>query len=275
MATSGSILGNAVLRREDPTLITGAGKYFDDLRFDGMLHVYFVRSPMAHATITSIDASEAETMPGVRKVYTHANIGLADFQAFPMMPEILNRPPLARDRVRFVGDIVAAIVADSKAEAVDAGEAVVVEYEGLPVAATIAAAAAPGAPLLFPEHGSNVCFGTQPSVPTSIRSRGRRQAIGRGQRWSASASPVRRWRTTASSPRSTCRWPPHLTTWISHQTPQQRSTARWPAMLGMEPEAGCASCARGSAAVSGPRRRSTWSTWSPPKRPPGRCRSNR
>ena len=75
MATSGSILGNAVIRREDPTLVTGAGKYFDDLRFDGMLHTYFVRSPVAHARITNIDTSAAESMPGVRKVYTHANIG--------------------------------------------------------------------------------------------------------------------------------------------------------------------------------------------------------
>jgi CO/xanthine dehydrogenase Mo-binding subunit len=128
MATSGSILGNAVIRREDPTLVTGAGKYFDDLRFDGMLHTYFVRSPVAHARITNIDTSAAESMPGVRKVYTHANIGLADFQAFPMMPEILNRPVLCRDVVRFVGDTVVAIVAETRAQAVDAGEAVVIDY---------------------------------------------------------------------------------------------------------------------------------------------------
>ena len=92
MAASGSILGNSVLRREDPDLVRGAGKYFDDLRFDGMLHVHFVRSTVAHGIINSIDTSEAASMPGVRAVYTADNIGLADFQAFPMMPAVLNRP---------------------------------------------------------------------------------------------------------------------------------------------------------------------------------------
>ena len=161
MATSGSILGNSVLRREDPTLITGAGKYFDDLQFDALLHVHFVRSSVAHAIITKIDTSAAEAMPGVRKVYTAANLGLKDFVAFPMLPESLSRPPIARDRVRFVGDIVAAIVAETNAQAVDAGEAVVVDYDLLPVVISPIAAAAAGAPLLFPDHGTNVCFETQ------------------------------------------------------------------------------------------------------------------
>ncbi len=99
-------------------------------------------------------------MPGVRKVYTAANIGLADFQGFPMMPEAFNRPVIAGDTVRFVGDIVAVVIAETKAQAVDAGEAIIVDYDPLPVAATIEAAAAPDAPLLFPAHGSNVCFAT-------------------------------------------------------------------------------------------------------------------
>lgn len=233
MATSGSILGNAVLRREDPTLITGAGKYFDDLRFDGMLHVYFVRSPMAHATITSIDASEAETMPGVRKVYTHANLGLADFQGFAMMPETLNRPPLARDRVRFVGDIVAAVVAETKAQAVDAGEAVVVEYEALPVAATIAAAAAADAPLLFPEHGSNVCFATQ--LGDDVDALAGADKIGRVNMVSQRLAGV------PMEPNGLVAVPNEpvaggLTTWITHQAPHGAHAAMAPA-LGLEPEA--------------------------------------
>ncbi len=161
MAASGSILGNSVLRREDPDLVRGAGKYFDDLRFNGMLHVHFVRSTVAHGTITSIDTADAAAMPGVRAVYTHENIGLDDFQAFPMMPAVLNRPTLARDRVRFVGDIVAAVVAETKAQAADAAEAVVVDYDILPAVTNPVDALAPGAPLLFPEHGSNICFATE------------------------------------------------------------------------------------------------------------------
>ena len=88
MATSGSILGNAVRRLEDPTLLTGEGKYVDDLVEPGMLHVAFVRSTIAHAKLLSVDVSEAASMPGVVAVY-HAggdDLGLAALQQFPMMP---------------------------------------------------------------------------------------------------------------------------------------------------------------------------------------------
>jgi carbon-monoxide dehydrogenase large subunit len=162
MASSGSILGNPVVRLEDPTLLTGAGKYVDDLQFDGTAHVVFVRSSMAHALVSSVDTSEAERMPGVLAVYSASgdDLGLAPFQAFPMMPPSLNRPVFASERVRFVGDIVAAVVAESRAQAADAAEAVVVGYDPLPVVTTPAAAMAADAPVLFPEHGSNICFAT-------------------------------------------------------------------------------------------------------------------
>ncbi|HKA03020.1 MAG TPA: xanthine dehydrogenase family protein molybdopterin-binding subunit [Acidimicrobiales bacterium] len=162
MAAAGSILGNAVLRLEDPTLLTGEGKYVDDIVEPGTLHLAFVRSSVAHAEVTSVDAREAQKMPGVVAVY-HAggdDLGLAPLQQFPMMPASLNRPIFATDRVRFVGDIVAAIVAESREEAVDAADTIVVEYEPLPVVTNPMDAIAPDAPLLFPEHGSNVCFGT-------------------------------------------------------------------------------------------------------------------
>ena len=160
MAAAGSILGNAVLRLEDPTLITGAGRYVDDLSMTGQLHVAFVRSTVAHAEIASVDVSRAAAMPGVVGVYHAAgdDLGLPSLQAFPMMPATLNRPIFAGDRVRFVGDIVAAVVAESKARAVDAAEAVVTDYRPLPVVSNAAEGLAPGAPLLFPDHGSNVCF---------------------------------------------------------------------------------------------------------------------
>ena len=161
MPTSGSILGNAVRRLEDPTLLTGEGKYVDDLVETNTLHVAFVRSPMAHATIESIDTSEASAMPGVAAVYSaNDDLGLASLQQFQMMPETLNRPVFAKDRVRFVGDIVAAVVAESRAQAMDAAEQVIVDYDPLPAVLTAAAAMAPDAPVLFEEHGSNICFGT-------------------------------------------------------------------------------------------------------------------
>jgi carbon-monoxide dehydrogenase large subunit len=162
MAASGSILGNAVRRLEDPTLLTGEGKYVDDLTEPGMLHVAFVRSTVAHADLTSVDVSDAAAMPGVVAVY-HAggdDLGLASLHQFEMMPELLNRPAFATGKVRFVGDIVAAVVAESRAQAVDAVESIFVDYDPLPAVLTAAAAMAPDAPLLFPEHGSNICFGT-------------------------------------------------------------------------------------------------------------------
>ena len=134
MARAGSILGNAVQRMEDPTLLTGAGEYVDDLKQPGLAHVVFVRSPVAHGKITSIDVSAAEGMPGVAAVYRAADghdLGLAPFQGFAMMPVELNRPVFAKDTVRFVGDIVAAIVAETREQAVDAVDAVVVDYDPL------------------------------------------------------------------------------------------------------------------------------------------------
>ncbi len=155
-------MGNAVQRLEDPTLLTGAGKYFDDMAPQGTLHVAFVRSMQAYAKVLSVDTSEAAAMPGVKAIY-HArgnDLGLPSFQGFAMMPPVLNRPVFANDVVRFVGDVIAAVVATSKAEAVDAAEAVLVDYETLRATTTAAQGLAADAPILFPEHGSNVCFGT-------------------------------------------------------------------------------------------------------------------
>jgi carbon-monoxide dehydrogenase large subunit len=161
MAGAGSILGNAVLRLEDPTLLEGKGKYVDDLVEPGTLFVSYARSSVAHGNVVSVDVSEAESMPGVVAVYHAGNdLGLPSFQGFPMLPDTFNRPVFAKDRVRFVGDIIAAVVAESKAQAADAADAIVVEYEPLPAITTAMAGLAPDAPLLFPEAGSNVCFGT-------------------------------------------------------------------------------------------------------------------
>src|SRR5580658_6713938 len=115
MAKAGSILGHPVVRLEDPTLLTGAGKYVDDLDAPGAARVVFVRSSVAHGTLRSVDVDAARSMPGVVAVYHGGgdDLGLPSFQAFPMLPETLNRPVFATERVRFVGDIVAAIVAET------------------------------------------------------------------------------------------------------------------------------------------------------------------
>jgi len=168
VAASGSILGNPVQRVEDPRLLRGDAKYLDDLTPDGTVHVAFVRSPIAHARVLSIDISEAETMPGVVLVATHDTLGLADVQGFIMLPAAFNRPPLAKDVVRFVGDMVAVVVAESRAQAVDAAEAVVVDYDPLPVVVDPEAALEDDATLLFPDHGTNLAiefdFGSDPTI---------------------------------------------------------------------------------------------------------------
>jgi carbon-monoxide dehydrogenase large subunit len=162
MAGSGSILGNAVLRLEDPTLLTGEGKYVDDLVETGMLYVGLVRSPVAHGTIRSVDLGDADTMPGVVAVFHAGNdLGMPAMQGFPMLPPDFNRPIFAGERVRFVGDVIAAVIAESQAQANDAAEHVTAEIDPLPVILTAADGLAADAPLLFPETGSNVCFATE------------------------------------------------------------------------------------------------------------------
>jgi aerobic carbon-monoxide dehydrogenase large subunit len=156
MAVAGSILGNSVLRREDPQLLEGGAKYVDDLSPAGTLSIVFVRSNVAHGKLLSIDTSDAEKMPGVRAVYTSANTSFPDFNAMPLFPAAMNRPVLAKGKVRFVGDIVAAIVADSRAQAMDAAEQVVVDIDILEAVTDVEKALDPSTPLLFEEAGTNM-----------------------------------------------------------------------------------------------------------------------
>jgi carbon-monoxide dehydrogenase large subunit len=168
VVASGSILGNPVRRVEDPRILRGDAKYVDDLSPAGTAHVAFVRSTMAHARITSVDTTEAEAMPGVIGVHTKDTLSLAPVQGFVMLPPVFSRPPLADGVVRFVGDIVAVVVAETRAQAVDASELVVVDYDPLPTLVDVEAALEPDAPQLFPDHGSNVAiefnFGEDPTV---------------------------------------------------------------------------------------------------------------
>ena len=164
MPTSGSILGNPVLRKEDPGILEGTTQYYDDLAVPGVLHTAFVRSTVAHANIAGIDTTDAREMPGVVAVYTAADFDLPAVHGFVMLPATMNRPPLAQEKVRFVGDIVAMVIAESKGQAMDAAETVIVDYDDLPAYATVLSALADGATLIHEAQGSNVAnvMGTGP-----------------------------------------------------------------------------------------------------------------
>jgi carbon-monoxide dehydrogenase large subunit len=152
----GSLLGNAVRRVEDPDLITGRSTYVDDLRIPGTAHAVFVRSSFAHARITGIDTAEAERSPGVLAVHTSRTLGTDPVPPFAEVNAACGHPPLAHGAVRYVGDPVALVVAETRAQALDAAELVDVDYEELPVVADMELALADDAPLQFPEIGSNI-----------------------------------------------------------------------------------------------------------------------
>ncbi len=153
-----SILGTRVLRAaEDPRFLTGGDRYIDNLALPGAAHVVYVYSTVAHATIVSIDTSEAVRMPGVIGVHLGADIELGPKRSSnPRVPAAFVQPLMAIDTVRFVGELVGAVIAETKTQAVDAAEAVIVEYENLPVIVDMEVALTQGAPLLFPEAETNV-----------------------------------------------------------------------------------------------------------------------
>jgi len=159
----GSLLGTQVRRVEDPELLTGQGTFIANMHPDGMATAVFVRSTVAHARVLHIDTAEAAKSPGVIAVLTAEDIGVAPFHGFMVLNPNCGRTPLVTDRVRFTGDTVALVVAESQAEALDAAELVVVDYDPLPAAVTVEDAIAPGAPLQFEEIGSNVVAGMRSS----------------------------------------------------------------------------------------------------------------
>ncbi|HEY1278228.1 MAG TPA: xanthine dehydrogenase family protein molybdopterin-binding subunit [Acidimicrobiales bacterium] len=150
-----SILGNRVVRTEDPRLLTVGGTYVSDVPLDGAAHVTYVRSPMAHARITGIDVSDAREAPGVLAVVTGADLQLPPYPLdFPFLPATMPRPFLATDVVRYVGEPIVAIVTEERAQGADAADLVLVDYEPLPVVVDPDAALS-GEVLLFPETGTN------------------------------------------------------------------------------------------------------------------------
>ncbi|MFD0922518.1 xanthine dehydrogenase family protein molybdopterin-binding subunit [Saccharopolyspora rosea] len=155
----GSMLGNEVQRVEDPDLLRGRGTYVGNLAPEGVVHLGFVRSPLAHAEVTAVDTSAAAQAPGVITVRTAADLDLPAPQPFGELNPRCRRPPLATDRVRFVGEPVAVVVGESPAAVADALELVDVDYEPLPAVADPEQALRPDAPRQFPELDGNVAGG--------------------------------------------------------------------------------------------------------------------
>ncbi len=161
-------IGASVVRKEDKRFITGRGRYVDDIKVLGMTHAHFIRSPHAHAKVVSIDATAAKNMPGVVDVLTGQQLvddkignlicgwAVSSKDGTPM--KMGAWPAMAPETVRFVGQAVAVVIAETKNLAKDAAEAVVVTYEELPAIPDIKAAIASGAAQLHPEAPGNVVY---------------------------------------------------------------------------------------------------------------------
>ncbi len=161
-------IGQRVARKEDKRFITGKGRYTDDMKLPGMTHAIFVRSPHAHAKVTSIDTAKAASMPGVVAVLTGAEL-VADRIGNLICGWMVHSkdgspmkmgawPAMAPETVRFVGQAVAVVIAETRDQARDAAEAVSVDYEELPAVVSVLDAIAPGAPQLHPEAPGNKIY---------------------------------------------------------------------------------------------------------------------
>src|SRR6476619_6289978 len=163
--TQTSPLGKPIKRTEDPRFITGEGRYLDDIKLQSMTHMAILRSPYAHANIRSIDTSAAKSKPGVLAVIVGADIpynplpmawpagGSSGIQNNVSTPRVL-----ATDSVKWTGEGVAAVVAETPEQAVDALEAIQVDWEPLPAIVDAEAATQPGAPQLHENAPNNVVF---------------------------------------------------------------------------------------------------------------------
>ncbi len=153
--------GSSVKRIEDARILTGRGTYVDDIKLPGMVYAAFLRSPLAHARISDIDADDARQAPGVLAVYTGVDLESllepGPYGAAAIVP--IGQPAhscLATDKVRLVGDLVALVVAESRSQAEDAAELIEVEYEELAAVTSAAQALDPSSPPIFEDLGSNV-----------------------------------------------------------------------------------------------------------------------
>ena len=166
MSTTNGFIGKSVKRVEDKRFINGHGNYTDDIILPNQTYAAFVRSQYAHAKILSVDISAANAMPGVVKIYTGADVSAVNgvpcgwqvnFKNGAAMKEP-KHPLLVADKARHAGDAIAIVIAESKAQAVDAAQAVNVEYEELPCVVDAFRATQPGAPLVHDDVPNNMIF---------------------------------------------------------------------------------------------------------------------
>jgi carbon-monoxide dehydrogenase large subunit len=163
-----NLIGAAIKRKEDYRFLTGGGTYTDDVQLDRQTYAYFVRSPHAHAKIKRIDKNKALKAPGVVAVFTGEELAAAKVAGLPcgwLITDVNGQPmkepahpPLAQGKVRYVGDHVAVVIADSYLQAKDAGELVEVDYEVLPAVVDVADARKKGAPALHEIAPDNTCY---------------------------------------------------------------------------------------------------------------------
>jgi carbon-monoxide dehydrogenase large subunit len=177
-------IGAAVRRKEDLRFLTGRGTYTDDINRPRQSHAYILRSPHAHARIRKIDAAQAKKAPGVIAVFTGADLAADKVGGLPCGWLVHNKdgtpmvepphPPVAIDRVRYVGDQVAVVIAETRNQARDAAELIEVDYEVLPAVIAMADAIKPGAPKLWDQAADNTCYdwelGDKAAVESAIKS---------------------------------------------------------------------------------------------------------
>ena len=226
-----NVVGQRVRRREDPRFLTGKGTYVDDIKPPDVLHVQFVRSYMAHAKVLGIDKSAAEALPGTQ-VFTAADTDLTVNAPPPFIqvPPEMFRPFIASDKARFVGDIVAVVVSETREGAYDAAELVIVDYEPLPSVTDLREALRDEV-LLFESAGTNTCIHVPPQDPDpELFDRCDVVVSGSIESQRLAACPV--------EPRSTIAEfgdDGRLTVWLSTQTPHQDKMVLG-LVLGLEPE---------------------------------------
>ncbi|MFA6267177.1 MAG: xanthine dehydrogenase family protein molybdopterin-binding subunit, partial [Pseudolabrys sp.] len=161
-------IGQGVPRFEDPRLIRGGGRYTDDIKLAGTAYGVMLRSPHAHANINSIDIEAAKAAPGVLAVVTAADVRAHKFGELPVPGGLKMRdgtpaakphyPMLVEDKVRWLGDGIAFVIAETLAQALDASEMIAVDYEPLPAVTSTEAASSPGAPQVWDEAPGNIGF---------------------------------------------------------------------------------------------------------------------
>ena len=160
--TTETAIGASMKRREDPRLITGRGTYVDDVKLVGMLHMALVRSPFAHANIKSIDTSAAQDSPGVVAIFTGAQLQekLGSLICGWVVPDTkeVTHPPLAFEKVRYTGDAVVAVIADSPATAADAALLVEVDYDELDAVVAMEQAMQDGTIQIHDDAPNNIAY---------------------------------------------------------------------------------------------------------------------